>query len=530
MSNASDFPDWDEALRKYRAASEPAAIEAFETRLRDARYLAAVNVTQTIVSVPTPEGSAPRAAAIHIERVVASLPGCGHCLTFFTSPDELEKMGKLSGHGYSEVSFQQLYDETFYAKDKIGAIINSGGLPLVLSRYDLNRLADTARAGQGIKARELVYHTQTADAWNPELELAFTDALSRRPEAREAYIISANVAWRDDEQELSFAIDFDGDGNELYPYLAEAVRPHTDGAKFRFEKLVHESLQKLRATAQPVYLRADIIETGGAVRRRSRLFEDWDSEVEKFRVNLHGSNVPAISAAFEAKMYVSDYHVPFDTRHKPMLINHSTLGAHLPIFTSRREMLKMFKPGVHVEAHPFQVVHAMLLRYERYNGVVVNIKGNYLTVTRERAGVISSWMSGMSLERSKYGLRRITAPQGVPSGLADDLENALTQYPSVQAVFYLAAQTDDTAWAPLAAVVCAGREDAALSAIMGAMRRNHGGGGKFLIAKADAALLRIANALTRPLYARGGASAAYSRTGGESPRVTSPYPMDEYRR
>ncbi|MDR1299139.1 MAG: SseB family protein [Oscillospiraceae bacterium] len=509
-SSNNDFPDWDEALREYETTTDAGAIGAFETRLRGARYLAAVSVAQTAVSALTPEGAERRAESLRVERVVASMPGCGSALTFFTSVAEMEKLGNIAGQGCSEVTFQQLYDETICAKDKIGAVINPGGRSITLSRYDLNRLADLASgAGQDVKARERVYHVQTADAWHPELQSAFAGALSRCPRVQEAYIVSSNVAWRCDEQELSFAIDFDGRGDELYPYLAEVVAPHLDGAGYRFEKLSPQSLQKLRSTARPVYVREDIAKSAGVEVRDMRQhtpFADWDSDVTRLRDVVGGADGAAAAvamAAFETKLYASCYHVPLDNKREPMAINHKSLGMHLPIFTDRREMLKVFGRGVHVEVHPLPAIYAMLLRRDRYSGAAINIKGNCMAVAREWMGAIDRRMSGMELKRETDGFCRIMAPQSVPPGLAGDLEKALASHPGVRAVFYLSAQTTAAVKLPLAAIVCGGREDAALHALAEAMRRSHGDE-KFLMAKANAELLRIAGSLALPLYARGG--------------------------
>jgi hypothetical protein len=253
------------------------------------------------------------------------------------------------------------------------------------------------------------------------------------------------------------------------------------------------------------------VQTAGARQHRAHPpFADWDSFVTRLRAVVGGEDGGAAAvamAAFEAKLHASGYHVPLGSDLMPMAIDHKELGTHMPIFTDRHEMLKVFRPGVRAQVHPLPAIYAMLLRWERYSGAVINIKGNCMAIAREWMGEIDRRISGLALRRARDGLCRITAPQSVPPGLAGDLEAALAHYPGVYAVFYLSAQTTAAVKLPLAAIVCGGYEDAALSAIAEAMRRSHGGE-KFLMAKANAELLRIAGSLAAPVYARAGAAAA----------------------
>jgi hypothetical protein len=194
MSNINDFQDWNEVLAEYQTTDDPNLRTAFEIRLCAGRFLAATEETQIAVrdsargETPVPTGQ------IFAERMVARFSDAGRYLIFFTSAAEL---GKAGGRGYNAASFQELYDEVIDDKSKAGTVINPGGQMLVLTRYELNRLMDVARdAGQNMMAREMSYHFQTAYAWPPELQRVFAEALSRRPEAREAHMMSRNAAWR----------------------------------------------------------------------------------------------------------------------------------------------------------------------------------------------------------------------------------------------------------------------------------------------------------------------------------------------
>jgi hypothetical protein len=514
-ANIDHFPNWDEALREYRTASAPAARVKFELQLRASKYLAPKNVTRTPVSETAPEGDTRRGEKVNTDRTVGTTPDGERYLLFFTSSGELEK---TTDHDYTEVSFQELYDDVMKDKSIAGAIINaagalvnSAGNGLILPRRELNRLMDTAAdAGQeGFVAREASLSVQTGNAWPPELQRALVDALSRRPEVREAYMMARNVAWRDDKPELDFMIDFDGDEAELFAYLAEEMKPHFGDTASRFERIDPDGIQAVRKMLPPVYLRPDVsdkAETVNSAKPRYQLFENWDAEAGAYLANFSGAKDPQITAPFEAKLYASHFYAPLFINGEPRTLTSPEHGTLLLLFTDWGEMAKCgFKPGARVSVLQFPSVHAVLTKQPKLAGTLINAGGVALILPRDHLESLNFAMTGLhTAYPEKNQKHMISRAKSVPSGLAADLSRSLRGHRGVKAVYYLSSSIDGAPQVPMLAVDLIGSEDAVFPVIAGTVRRCIKGVKAFTISKADEALLKIARAKGAPIYTRAG--------------------------
>jgi hypothetical protein len=509
MSNINSFPDWDAALAEYQTADDPAARTAFEIRLRAGRFLAAGHRVKTAMDDPAPISKERTAAdKVNYERMIANGANGDRYLTFFTSLAELER---IKDYEYTEVSFQELYDESLAYETTKGAVINPGGQVLALTRRNLNRLMDVARdAGQErFAARELSYGAQAANAWPPELQRAFADALSRRPEAREAYIEARNVEWREDSPELIFKIDFSGDGADLYAYLTEILKPRLDGVNFKFEKIKGKALRLAQATMPPVYFRPDISKLFAMVNAGKPpypLFEHWDKETQAVRVNFFGARNTRETAEFESKIYTSHYYMPLNPNRKPKAVIYQEIAAApvIPVFTNWDELGKMIKSGARVDVLPFPAIHKTVMTDARLGGVVINPMGKNLYIPRELMDKIHQRATGVLSGDVNMQERHFSAPKKTPPGLAGNLAQCLRENPDVYAVYYLTAEMGNAPHMPFLGVDFTGPEHLVFPLIEDAMRRSTNGKMTFTVAKADQNFLNVADALTQPIYVRDG--------------------------
>jgi hypothetical protein len=319
--------------------------------------------------------------------------------------------------------FSDLYDEVIADRNLAGMMINLAGNMLVLTRRELNRIMDEAKdAGQeGFAAREFEYNYHLADMVTPGERRVFMEALSCRPGAREGYILDSNIAWREEEADLrtTFTVGFDGgetEAEELRTALDRAMKPVMGGRGYRIETSGDGALQTARSLADPVYVRDDLKgELDEINAARPREFEGWDEAAMAFYINLNSAKDMKVVEAFEDRLCGAGFHVPLDGNGQPWCVQDPRLGALMPVFSTRREMLKMFKPGAKSAFWSFLAVALALARYGQLNGLCVNMCGIHLTVTRRRLGAIIARNGGQPGDRVGPRRTRIAKKQ---NGLA----------------------------------------------------------------------------------------------------------------
>ncbi|NMA93131.1 MAG: enhanced serine sensitivity protein SseB [Clostridiales bacterium] len=138
-----------------------------------------------------------------------------------------------------------------------GLVINPFGRHLILNRERIEEI-DSATTGVSLsrlKNPGRLTIKSTGD-YLQELVDAICAVVEGRPEVYRVYIVSA-IREGDSSEHLMLVFDFDGHETQLFPAIAEAIRPHL-GERKNFE-LIKANLALLRmvdaAGARPVYVK-----------------------------------------------------------------------------------------------------------------------------------------------------------------------------------------------------------------------------------------------------------------------------------
>lgn len=517
MSTENFFPNWADAVYEYRTTPEAGARASFEARLCRTTFLCG-NLTEydfpgdfDDMEDSDYSGNG-RYARTYYERQIATTHDGKRYFPVFTSRSEFDK---IINHGLELRTFSDLYDEIIPDKDFAGMIINPAGDMLMLTRRELNRIADLAHdAGQeGIFALEFEYNYHTADVGTPEERRAFIEALSRRPEAREGYILASNVAWREEEADLqmTFAVDFDGGETEakaLQNYLDAALKPVMGGKPYRIDKPGEGGIQVLRSLAAPVYVRDDLKAELDAVNAaRPREFENWDEETAAFLANRKiegGANDPKITEAYEDKLYSSGFHVAFTADGHPHVTRDPKLGILMMAFSSRREMLKVFKPGNRSVFWRFPAIATAFAHYKQLSGLCVNSHGVRLLMMRRQIDTLGERKGGtigVNIDPRKAPFA-IARARSVPPGLGQAVADALRYEYDVRSAYYMRCSVDGEEYLPFIAADFDGPEESVYAAINMAFKRIMGGDAHAVISKADGGGLDQAQTVGELIYSR----------------------------
>jgi hypothetical protein len=507
MPAIDHFPDWNEALREYRTTEAPAVRASFEARLRDAFF---------VVGFLMPQADS---GGMGVGRMIAATNN-GNVLIYFTSEDRIPESDNTAELSATVFTFQELYEEMLRDKSMAGVVINpnrEGNTKnaLILTRREVNRIADTARdAGQDdIFAREFEYSYHATDIGTPEERRAFAEALSSRPEAREGYILASNVAWREEEADLqlTFAVDFDGgeaEAKELHDYLDAALKPVMGGKPYRIDKPGEGGLRAMRSLAAPAYVRDDLKAELDAVNAaRPREFENWDEETAAFLANRRsegGAGDPKVTEAYEDKLYASGFHVAFTADGHPHVTRDPKLGILMMAFSSRREMLKVFKPGNRSVFWRFPAIATAFAHYKQLSGLCVNSHGVRLLMMRRQIDTLGERKGGtigvnIDPRRAPFAIARA---RSVPPGLGQAVADALRYEYDVRSAYYMRCSVDGKEYLPFIAADFDGPEESVYAAINMAFKRIMGGDAHAVISKADGGGLDQAQTVGELIYSR----------------------------
>ena len=177
----------------------------------------------------------------------------GYYIPVFTSESELRR-GSIDGDAEAQY-YQTLKYLIFDDLSLGGIVINPFGRQIVLQRSQIEEI-ESAASGMPLKRSiDFSYvRIEKAEDCSDELVSAFTHKLKGFSEVYKVYII---LATRRSEAtpHLTYVIDFDGHEDQLFPHIAEIIRPYMRrGSGFELIKATYDLMMRIEAAhISPVY-------------------------------------------------------------------------------------------------------------------------------------------------------------------------------------------------------------------------------------------------------------------------------------
>jgi hypothetical protein len=312
------------------------------------------------------------------------------------------------------------------------------------------------------------YNVYGTGAWPLELQDAFVDALSARPEVREAYITASCVVGREEVRYLTFIIDFNDGEKELFEYLSRAIDPYINHKRYELKKAGSALLRRARHTAMPVYIRDDARpgSAGSDVLYSSvgefpyYAFENWDSEkemldaksddyyeyfknddddVEYDEIEYDKAVAEHDSALerFETKMRAADYLVPVAPGKKRITVtaadldelglslddsedetdetgdmaevgrsdNSGAAAEYLPVFTCTEELRRLYEQEALFDVMSYREICEEITGGAHLSGFIINPGGNADALTLESVEAVDErFADGENIEKAVGGV------------------------------------------------------------------------------------------------------------------------------
>jgi hypothetical protein len=177
----------------------------------------------------------------------------GYYIPLFTSESELRRW---SIDGDAEAQYYQTLKYLIFDDLSLGGIvINPFGRQIVLQRLQIEEI-ESAASGMPLKRPiDFSYvRIEKAEDCSDELVSAFAHKLKGFSEVYKVYII---LATRRGEAtpHLTYVIDFDGHEDQLFPHVAEIIRPYMRrGSGFELIKATYDLMMRIEAAQiSPVY-------------------------------------------------------------------------------------------------------------------------------------------------------------------------------------------------------------------------------------------------------------------------------------
>lgn len=179
-------------------------------------------------------------------------------LPAFTDKSEI-RSGFFSAGNFVALSLEQLHHIVIDLPKIDGIIINPFGKALPLKRPQLDEIKAEMR---GMTVRRIdhsvPYKIEPMAIYPKGLAEAFDEVLSGISSVRKAWIVMA-CATEDTPPHKLFVIDFDGDRKEIFPKVAERVKPFmAAGESFELIKAGGNLLKEVSKRALPVYLKKEL--------------------------------------------------------------------------------------------------------------------------------------------------------------------------------------------------------------------------------------------------------------------------------